>query len=266
MFFFFNFGLCTEIPFLWRWRLSGLGVDRNSCNAIGDNINKAQVTYATGCKEYFEWRNSREFVSIQLKMANVKQKVFKLQKLFRSLSFAIASSFRKRNSNNHLWQTKMIWVRRNRPYLAYALFWSMQHDIRRTMQHCRPNYSNSVYQKNIQRQCVVYSVKIVNELISIYSKIVSQVRFRSTVDEFDALKIIIWFSILISFSVNELLNESYEIPTDAIDCANVTFNLKNELVDGVPKKTTHKINIGKIEIKMLLNELKTVRNLMSELE
>lgn len=60
------------------------------------------------------------------------------------------------------------------------------------------------------------------------------------------------------------MSTSYEIPKDAIDCACISFNLKNELVDGVPTKMTHNINIGKIDIKILLNELKTVRDIMDE--
>lgn len=68
----------------------------------------------------------------------------------------------------------------------------------------------------------------------------------------------------ISILVNELLNMTYEMPNDAIDCACVTFKLKNELVNGVPAQTTHNINIAKNDIKILLKELKTVRNLMDE--
>lgn len=71
---------------------------------------------------------------------------------------------------------------------------------------------------------------------------------------------------IVSILVNELTDISYEIPKDAIDCASITFNLKNELVDGVPKDIAHTINIRKTDIKIMLTELKTVRNLMLELE
>lgn len=61
-----------------------------------------------------------------------------------------------------------------------------------------------------------------------------------------------------------MVDMTYEIPKDAIDCACVTFNLKNELVNGVPTQTTHNINIAKNDIKILLKELKTVRDCMDE--
>lgn len=68
------------------------------------------------------------------------------------------------------------------------------------------------------------------------------------------------------FLVNELIDMTYDVPSDAIDCACITFKLKNELVDGVPTETNHQINIGKTDVKMLLKELKTVRSLMEETE
>lgn len=68
------------------------------------------------------------------------------------------------------------------------------------------------------------------------------------------------------FLVNELIEMTYDVPSDAIDCACITFKLKNELVDGVPTETNHQINIGKSDVKMLLKELKTVRSLMEETE
>lgn len=69
-----------------------------------------------------------------------------------------------------------------------------------------------------------------------------------------------------TLSVNELINVTSEIPDDCIDCAQFTFDIKNELVNGVPTRTTHKININKTNVKILLNELKTVQNLMEELK
>lgn len=59
---------------------------------------------------------------------------------------------------------------------------------------------------------------------------------------------------------------TFDIPSEGIDCACVSFKLKNELVDGVPTETNHHINIGKSDIKMLLKEMKTVRSLMDETE
>lgn len=56
------------------------------------------------------------------------------------------------------------------------------------------------------------------------------------------------------------------MPNDTIDCACITFKLKNEIVDGVPTETNHHINIEHSDIKMLLKEMKTVRSLMDETE
>lgn len=75
---------------------------------------------------------------------------------------------------------------------------------------------------------------------------------------------IVFFCLWIS--VNELIDIKYEIPSDAIDCACITFKLKNELVDGVPTETDHHINVAHSDIKMLLKEMKTVRSLMDETE
>ncbi|XP_031635762.1 COMM domain-containing protein 4 [Contarinia nasturtii] len=69
-----------------------------------------------------------------------------------------------------------------------------------------------------------------------------------------------------SLTVNELIDMTFDIPTDTIDCACIKFKLKNELVDGVPTETNHEINVGKSNIKMLLKEMKAVRSLMDETE
>lgn len=69
-----------------------------------------------------------------------------------------------------------------------------------------------------------------------------------------------------TFPVNELVDMNYDIPSDAIDCACITFKLKNEIIDGVPTEINHRINIGRSDIKLLLKEMKTVRNLMDETE
>lgn len=69
-----------------------------------------------------------------------------------------------------------------------------------------------------------------------------------------------------SFAVNELVDMSYEIPEDTIDCAQITFNIRNELVNGVETSTSHRINIQRPDLKVLLRELKTVRSVMDELQ
>lgn len=67
-----------------------------------------------------------------------------------------------------------------------------------------------------------------------------------------------------SSAVNELIDFSYEIPKDCIDCATVSFNLKNELVNSRPQQATHQINIDKTNLKMLIKELKTARDILAE--
>lgn len=69
-----------------------------------------------------------------------------------------------------------------------------------------------------------------------------------------------------TLTVNELVDVTGGIPDDCIDCAQLTFDFKNELVNGIPTRTAHKINVNKTDVKILLNELKTARNLMEELK
>lgn len=59
---------------------------------------------------------------------------------------------------------------------------------------------------------------------------------------------------------------TFGIPSDAIDCASITFKLKNELVDGIATETKHNINIRRSDVKMLLKEMTIVRSLMDETE
>ncbi|XP_037039822.1 COMM domain-containing protein 4 [Bradysia coprophila] len=68
-----------------------------------------------------------------------------------------------------------------------------------------------------------------------------------------------------SLKVNELESISCTIPNDVIDCAQLTFDIANEIVDGIPTKQSHKVNISKLDIGILLNEMRTVRNLMDEM-
>lgn len=64
--------------------------------------------------------------------------------------------------------------------------------------------------------------------------------------------------------MNELSNVSFDIPEDAIDCARLSFDIRNEIIDGAPTKTTHKINMSKENVRILLKEMKTVRGLIDE--
>lgn len=58
---------------------------------------------------------------------------------------------------------------------------------------------------------------------------------------------------------------SCTIPNDVIDCAQFTFDIANEIVDGIPMKKSHKVNVSKSDIGILLNEMRTIRNLMDEM-
>lgn len=59
---------------------------------------------------------------------------------------------------------------------------------------------------------------------------------------------------------------SYTIPTDTIDCAQLSIKINNELCDGLPKNTTHCVNVSKSDISILLNELKTIKRLMDDMD
>lgn len=75
---------------------------------------------------------------------------------------------------------------------------------------------------------------------------------------------------MIKFEWNRLVNElesiSYTIPTDTIDCAQLSIKINNELFDGLPKNTTHCVNVSKTDISILLNELKTIKRLMDDMD
>lgn len=69
-----------------------------------------------------------------------------------------------------------------------------------------------------------------------------------------------------NFTINELVGISGDIPAETIDCGRITLQLRNELVNGVQTSTTHRINVQQSDLKILLNELKTVRGIMDEME
>lgn len=66
--------------------------------------------------------------------------------------------------------------------------------------------------------------------------------------------------------VNELDKLSWTIPANTIDCGQLQFTVKNELVHGVPQKVVHNVNIQKGDINVLLNELLEVRKIMEKYE
>lgn len=65
--------------------------------------------------------------------------------------------------------------------------------------------------------------------------------------------------------VNDLDGMSYTIQKDTVNCALLSISI-NEIVDGIPTKTTHRINVSKLDFPILINELKTVSNMMDDLD
>lgn len=69
-----------------------------------------------------------------------------------------------------------------------------------------------------------------------------------------------------NLTVNELSSISYTIPRETtVDCAQLTIEIANELVDGTPTKTSHKINVSKADICILLDELRTIDKIMQDM-
>lgn len=67
-----------------------------------------------------------------------------------------------------------------------------------------------------------------------------------------------------SLTINELEGVTRSVPENTIDCIQLQIGIKNEIINGVPKQTTHAININRSDIPVLLREMKTVRGLMEE--
>lgn len=66
--------------------------------------------------------------------------------------------------------------------------------------------------------------------------------------------------------VNELSSISYTIPRETtVDCAQLSIEIANEIVDGTPTKTNHKINVSKADICILLDELRTIEKIMQDM-
>jgi COMM domain containing 4 len=65
-----------------------------------------------------------------------------------------------------------------------------------------------------------------------------------------------------SLTVNELADVSFNIPPNTIDCAQLVFKIKNEIVNGVSQPTTHRVNVSKVNILTMLNELKVIKNIV----
>ncbi|XP_019553133.2 COMM domain-containing protein 4 [Aedes albopictus] len=65
-----------------------------------------------------------------------------------------------------------------------------------------------------------------------------------------------------SLTINELESVTRSVPENTIDCVQLQFNIKNEIVNGVPQRTNHAVNINRSDIPVLLKELKSIKSIM----
>ncbi|XP_058059153.1 COMM domain-containing protein 4 [Anopheles bellator] len=65
-----------------------------------------------------------------------------------------------------------------------------------------------------------------------------------------------------SLRINQLDSFECSIPKNTIDCIQLKLGIQNEIVDGLPKQTTHTVNLNRNDALLLLNELKAVRDTM----
>uniref|UniRef100_A0A182U8E3 COMM domain-containing protein n=1 Tax=Anopheles melas TaxID=34690 RepID=A0A182U8E3_9DIPT len=65
-----------------------------------------------------------------------------------------------------------------------------------------------------------------------------------------------------SLSINQLETFSCSIPKNTIDCIQLKIGIQNEIVDGLPRKTAHTVNLNRNDALLLLSELKAVRDTM----
>lgn len=65
-----------------------------------------------------------------------------------------------------------------------------------------------------------------------------------------------------SLTINELESVTRSVPENTIDCVQLQFNIKNEIVNGVPQRTNHAVNINRSDIPVLLKELKSIKTIM----
>lgn len=66
--------------------------------------------------------------------------------------------------------------------------------------------------------------------------------------------------------INEMEDVTCKKSENAIDCVEMELKIKNEIVNGIPQSTTHKINIHKSNIPILVKELKTIKTMMENLD
>lgn len=67
-----------------------------------------------------------------------------------------------------------------------------------------------------------------------------------------------------SLTINELESVARTIPENTIDCVQLRFNIKNEIVNGVPQGTSHAVNVNRSDIPVLLKELKSIKSIMDD--
>ncbi|XP_055548307.1 COMM domain-containing protein 4 [Wyeomyia smithii] len=67
-----------------------------------------------------------------------------------------------------------------------------------------------------------------------------------------------------SLTINELEAVTSSTPENTIDCIQLQIGIKNEIINGVPQRTTHAVNINRSDIPILLKEMKRIRSLMEE--
>lgn len=65
-----------------------------------------------------------------------------------------------------------------------------------------------------------------------------------------------------SLTINELESVTSTIPENTIDCVQLQFGIKNEIINGVPQRTTHEVNVNCSDISILLKELKSIKSIM----
>lgn len=64
-----------------------------------------------------------------------------------------------------------------------------------------------------------------------------------------------------------MVDISYTIPTEStVNCAQLCFDIANELRDGKPTAVQHKVNISRLDVGILLAELQTIDRIMDDMK
>lgn len=124
-------------------------------------------------------------------------------------------------------------------------------------------YFEQVCQRNTRQQFVVYVPNIWTK----FERICVQIALKVFVFLFKTLPNDNYIFVFI-FSVNELVDINYTIPTESttVNCAQISFDIANEIRDGKPMPVVqHKVNISKLDVGILLAELRTIDRIMNGL-